>query len=254
MKGEGRTLRAWTWAAGVLVAVALYGALLYAPTEKTMGTIQRIFYFHVTAGMVGLLAFVAVFVGSVAYLATRSLRWDRLAESACEVGLVYMSIVLVTGPIWAKPVWGIWWTWDARLTSTLVLWFISWAYVLLRAYVARPARRATLSAVVGILGALDVPIVYFSIRWWRTQHPAPVIAGGEGSGLAPPMFHAFLAALAAYAVLFGVLVALRSRLGRAEAEVDALARAVRDRAWPGATGERAGSAAPGAAPPERGTS
>jgi heme exporter protein C len=228
---RSRAARPLILATGLAVAVALYGAFLYAPTEKTMGTIQRIFYFHVTAGMMGLVAFLCVLFGSVAYLVTRNLTWDRLAEASTEVGLIFTSIVLVTGPIWAKPVWGIWWTWDARLTSTLVLWFIAWAYVLLRAYVAQPARRAALSAVVGILGALDVPIVYFSIRWWRTQHPAPVIAGGEGSGLAPPMMHAFLAAFVAYALLFAALVALRGRLAAAEVQVDALARSVREGEW-----------------------
>jgi heme exporter protein C len=216
--------------AGAVVAVALYGAFLYAPTERTMGVIQRIFYFHVSAGMVGLAAFLAVFAGCVAYLVTRDARWDRLAEASAEVGLLFTTIVLITGPIWAKPVWGIWWTWDARLTSTLGLWFIYWAYLLIRAYVARPARRAALSSVVGIIGALDVPIVYFSIRWWRTQHPAPVIGGGEGSGLAPPMYHAFLAAIAAFLILFVVLGTLRARLAEAEAEVDALVRAARDAA------------------------
>jgi len=223
-----RSLAPLIWAAGLVVAVALYGAFLYAPTEKTMGTIQRIFYFHATAGMMGLFAFLFVFAGSVAFLATRNLRWDRLAEASAEAGLVFNSIVLVTGPIWAKPVWGIWWTWDARLTSFFVLWFLCWAYLLLRAYVARPARRATLSAVVGILGAIDVPIVYFSIRWWRTQHPAPVIGGGDGSGLAAPMMHAFLAAFVGYALLFAVFVSLRGRLAEAETEVDALAREIRD--------------------------
>lgn len=231
---------------GLVVAAALYGAFLYAPTERTMGDIQRIFYFHVTAGMIGLVAFLVVFVGCIAYLATRDAKWDRVAEASAEIGLLFTTIVLITGPIWAKPVWGIWWTWDARLTSTLVLWFIYWAYLLIRAYVAQPARRAALSSVVGIIGALDVPIVYFSIRWWRTQHPAPVIGGGEGSGLAPPMMHAFLAAFAAYVLLFVVLGVLRARLAKAEDEVDALAREVRDLTELGAsragrTGERSQS-------------
>jgi heme exporter protein C len=219
---------------GVVVAAALYAAFLYAPTERTMGDVQRIFYFHVAAGMLGLITFLAVFAGCILYLATRDARWDRLAEASAEIGLLFTTIVLITGPIWAKPVWGIWWTWDARLTSTLVLWFIYWAYLLIRAYVAHPARRAALSSVVGILGALDVPIVYFSIRWWRTQHPAPVIGGAEGSGLAPPMRHAFLAAIAAYVCLYVVLAVLRTRFAKSEEEVDALAREVRDVADTGA--------------------
>jgi len=232
-------------ATGVVVAVALYAAFLYAPTERTMGTIQRIFYFHVPAGMVGIWAFLLVFVGSIAFLLTRDLRWDRFSEASAEVGLLYTTIVLITGPIWAKPVWGIWWTWDARLTSTLVLWFIYWAYVLIRAYVSRPARRALLSAVVGILGAVDAPIVYFSIRWWRTQHPAPVIGGGSGSGLEPRMMHAFLLAILGYILLFAVFVMLRTRLARIESGIEEASRAFEE----GGGELRPASAAAGAPAP-----
>ncbi len=215
-------------ATGVVIAVALYAAFLYAPTERTMGTIQRIFYFHVPAGMVGIWAFLLVFVGSIAFLLTRDLRWDRFSEACAEVGLLYTTIVLITGPIWAKPGWGFWWTWDARLPSTLVLWFIYWAYLLIRAYVARPARRALLSAVVGILGAVDAPIVYFSIRWWRTQHPSPVIGGGSGSGLEPRMLQAFMIAILGYILLFAVFVTLRMRLARIETAIEEVSRAVDD--------------------------
>jgi len=211
---------------GIVIAVALYAAFLYAPTEHTMGTIQRIFYFHVPAGMVGISAFLLVFVGSLAFLLTRNLKWDRFAEASAEVGLLYTTIVLITGPIWAKPVWGIWWTWDARLTSTLVLWFIYWAYVLIRSYVARPARRALLSAVVGVLGAVDAPIVYFSIRWWRTQHPAPVIGGDSGSGLEPRMRVAWMLALVGYILLFAAFVVIRTRLARVENELEEVARSI----------------------------
>jgi len=236
---------------GIVIAVALYAAFLYAPTERTMGTIQRIFYFHVPAGMVGIWAFLLVFVGSIAFLLTRDLRWDRFSEASAEVGLLYTTIVLITGPIWAKPVWGIWWTWDARLTSTLVLWFIYWAYVLIRAYVARPARRALLSAVVGILGAVDAPIVYFSIRWWRTQHPAPVIGGGSGSGLEPRMMQAFLLAILGYILLFAVFVTLRTRLARIETGIEEVSRAFED----GGGGLRpAAAGAPAPRAPERSSS
>jgi heme exporter protein C len=242
---------------GAVVAAALYAAVLHAPTERTMGTIQRIFYFHVPAGMVGIGAFLLVFIGSLAFLITRNLKWDRFAEASAEIGLLYTTIVLITGPIWAKPVWGIWWTWDARLTSTLVLWFIYWAYVLIRAYVTRPARRALLSAVVGVLGAVDAPIVYFSIRWWRTQHPSPVIGGGSGSGLEPRMREAFLIALVAYVLLFAVFAMIRMRLARVESEVEEVARlasepgpAARGTRAAHATGARSGALS-GAHPRER---
>jgi heme exporter protein C len=213
-------------AAGIAIAAALYGALLWAPTERTMGTIQRIFYFHVPAGMVGIAAFLPILIGSIGFLATRRLAWDRLAEASAEAGLLFTTIVLITGPIWAKPVWGIWWTWDARLTSTLVLWFIYLSYILVRAYVSRPSRRAPLAAVVGILGAVDAPIVYFSIRWWRTQHPSPVIGGGSESGLDPAMRVVLYGALLGYVLLFVALAIVRARLAKGEESLAAIAREI----------------------------
>jgi heme exporter protein C len=132
----------------------------------------------------------------------------------------------VTGPIWAKPVWGIWWTWDARLTLTLVLWLIYVAYIMLRVYVRDESRRARLSAVVGIIGFLDVPLVYMSIRWWRTQHPAPVMAGGESSGLAPEMLTTFIVCLAAFTLLFVYLLIKRYRIERLQDDVNELYRMI----------------------------
>lgn len=171
----------------LLMIAALYLVFIWVPNEKTMGIVQRIFYFHVPAAWVGFLGFGIVFVASIAYLIKRNDNWDMIASISAELGLVFCSIMLITGPIWAKPVWGIWWTWDPRLTLSLVLWLIYVAYVMLRIYVTDEGKRARLSAVVGIIGFLDVPLVYMSIRWWRTQHPAPVMAGGEDSGLAPEM-------------------------------------------------------------------
>jgi heme exporter protein C len=140
------------------------------------------------------------------------------------VGFVFCTCVLVTGPLWAKPVWGIWWTWDARLTSTFVLWLLFIAYLMLRSYVFNPGRAAALGAVVGILGFVDVPIVYMSIRWWRTQHPQPVIAGGEGSGIDPQMKLALLVSWGAYLCLFSYLVRLRLGLANARRELTMLRR------------------------------
>src|SRR5438309_6134408 len=167
-----------TLGVALLLAVAGYCALFVAPTEATMGLIQRIFYFHVPFGWSAFVAFAISFVASIAYLRSRTPKWDWLAVSSAEVGVPFVTVVLVTGPIWAKPVWGIWWTWDARLTSTFVLWVLYLSYLLLRTLVADAERRAVVSAVFGIFAFLDVPLVYMSIRWWRTQHPQPVIAGG----------------------------------------------------------------------------
>jgi len=127
------------------------------------------------------------------------------ALAAAEVGVLFTTLVLITGPIWAKPIWGIWWTWDARLTLTLVLWLIYVGYLMLRHYVENPARRSTLAAVVGIIGFIDVPLVYFAIRWWRTQHPQPVIAGGDDSGLDPRMALTFWVCTATFILLFAWL-------------------------------------------------
>jgi len=201
-----------TMAAAVLMAAAGYAIFFVAPQESTMGEIQRIFYFHVTSAWTGFLAFFVVFIANIAYLAGRKPKWDWLGVSSAEVGLMFTTVVLVTGPIWAKPVWGIWWTWDARLTSTFVLWLMYIAYLVLRNLLVDAERRATISAVFGIFAFLDVPIVYMSIRWWRTQHPQPVIGGGEGSGLDPAMWRVFLMALAAMIGLMTVLVRQRYRL------------------------------------------
>jgi heme exporter protein C len=206
----------------VAMVVSLYMALLYAPREATMGDVQRIFYFHVPSAWLAFFAFFLVFVFSFAYLVRSDRRWDTLAAVSAEIGVLFCTLVLITGPIWAKPVWGVWWTWDARLTLTLVLWLIYVAYLMLRHYMADPERRATFAAVLGVIGFIDVPLVYFSIRWWRTQHPQPVLAGGENSGLEPHMLATLLVCLATFTLLFFTLLRLRLRLQALRDEVDAL--------------------------------
>ena len=212
MKGNTGTHCVVTLAAAALIAVAGYAALFLAPTERTMGLVQRIFYFHVPSAWTAFVAFLVVFVANIAYLLRRKPQWDWLGVSAAEVGLAFCTVVLVTGPIWAKPVWGIWWTWDARLTSTFVLWVLYVSYLLLRTLVGEAERRAVVSAVFGIFAFLDVPLVYMSIRWWRTQHPQPVIAGGGGSGLDPQMWRVFLICWAALLALMVLLLRQRYRL------------------------------------------
>jgi heme exporter protein C len=207
---------------GVVMLVGLYMALLYAPMERTMGPVQRIFYYHVPAAWLAFFAFFLVFLFSFLYLMRGGKKWDSRASAAAEVGLLFCSINLITGPIWAKPVWGVWWTWDARLTLTLVLWLIYVGYLMLRHYMADAERRATFSAVLGIVGFIDVPLVYFSIRWWRTQHPQPVIAGGEDSGLDPVMWYTLLVCLAGFALLFACLFKKRLALQSLRDELDSL--------------------------------
>lgn len=212
--------RGLTWlgaAAWATVVLALTFVFFVArEADVTLGgQLQRIFYFHVPSAWVAYLAFALVFVSSIAYLRTASRRWDLLGHAAAEVGVVFCTLVLVTGPIWARPVWGTWWQWDARLTSTLVLWLTYVGYLFVRA-LGDPARVGRLAAVVGIVGFANVPIVHFSVQWWRTLHPSgPSPAGlGADSGLESPELLAFFTSLVAFTLLFAWLLALRVRLGR----------------------------------------
>jgi heme exporter protein C len=218
-----------TLVVAALVFSAAYAALFIAPDEKTMHLVQRIFYFHLPSWMTSFTAFFIVFISNIAYLLTRRPRWDWLAVAGAEVGVVCCTIGLITGPLWARPVWGIWWTWDARLTTTFILWLLYVAYLLLRGLLEDPGRKATLSAVFGIFAFLDVPLVYMSNRLWRTQHPQPVIAGGQGSGLDPLMGKVLLLCVIA---MFGVMILVlldRYRLERLRYEYDELRHEIESR-------------------------
>ncbi len=174
----------------VLLSFALYEALIGAPTERTMGDVQRIFYYHVPSAWTAFLLFLINFVASIVYLIRRNPKADILALVSAEVGVVFCTVVLVTGPIWARPVWGIWWApGDIRLTTTLVLWLIYVSYLILRRY-STSGQTPVIAAVLAVFGALDVPLVYFSIWFFRTQHPSPVIGGG--GSLDPRMAHVLL--------------------------------------------------------------
>lgn len=188
------------WLTTALMLGSLYAIFLHAPLEKYMREVQKIFYVHVGTAWTAFLAFFVVFVASLLYLRTKDLKWDRLAGASAEVGLLFTTLVLITGPIWSKHSWNTWWNWEPRLTSTLVLWFIYLAYFLVRGGVAGEARRAVISAAFGIIGFLDVPIVYFSVRWWRLSHP--IIFGAPGGGLEVRMLHALLITLAAFTALY----------------------------------------------------
>jgi heme exporter protein C len=203
-----------------LLAWAYYQAIYVAPDEATMHEAQRIFYYHVPHGMLCFLFFAISLAGSIAYLAWRRTNPDRaqagdaLALAGAEVGVVFCTVVLLTGPLWGKRAWGIWWTWDWRLTTTLILWLIYVSYLLLRRFAAGPQMQ-TLAAVLGIFGALDVPIVYMSNRWWRTQHPAPVFGGGPDSGIKDPqMLAAFGWNILAWALWGLMILALRYHVER----------------------------------------
>ncbi len=199
----------------VLLGITSYLALAVAPTEQTMGDVQRIFYYHVPSGWVAFLCFFINFVASAVYLWKRSSSSDAWAAASAEVGVVFCTVLLITGPLWARPVWGIWWTWDARLTTTLVLWLIYVSYLVLRRFSAG-GQTQVLAAAFAIFGFADVPIVYMSIRWFRTQHPSPVMGGGQNSGLDPAMAHVFLTNLAAFTLMGLVFLVLRYKLQMSE--------------------------------------
>ena len=209
-------------AATLLLGYGLRQALFLAPTEETMGNVQRIFYWHVPSAMLGLLFPYVNFAASLAYLYLRrrnpfsALAADAVAVASAEVTLVFTTITLATGMLWGKASWGIWWAWDARLTSLLLLWLLYVAYLLTRKLSA-DGQTSTLGAVLAIFAAIDVPIVYFSIEWWRTQHPQPVLRSGH---LDPAMWVAFGWNAAGWLVWSVWLVALRYRLERRRQAVE----------------------------------
>ena len=207
-----------------LMIASLCLIFLYVPTEETMGMVQRIFYLHVPLAWVAFLSFAIIFIASILYLRKRDERWDRLARSAAEIGLIFTTLVLITGPIWAKAAWGVWWTWDARLTTTLILWLIYLAYLLVRGSAADESRGARFAAVVGIIGFIDVPVAALAIVLWRTQHPSPLIFEG---GLSPAMLLTLMVCLAAFTVIYAQLLITRVRLRQTESEVKRLKAGLR---------------------------
>jgi len=202
-----------------IAALGIWAALVYlAPSDAAQGLIQKIFYVHVPTVAPTYLGFILTAVGGLGFLASRQEQWDRLALSGAEVGVVFCTLILVSGPIWAKPAWGVWWVWDLRLTSTLVLWFIYVAYLFLRAFAAGNDSARTFASIYGIAGTLCIPFVYYAVdlAGGSTLHPS----NPAREGLPPGMARAIIAGLAAFLVVFAWLVA--TRLGNAclEAEIE----------------------------------
>ncbi len=197
--------------------LALYGAFVYAQTERVMGDIQRIFYVHLPLAWVGFVAFGHACWGAVRYLATGRPEWDIVSASAAEIGVLFATLVIITGSLWARPVWGTWWTWDPQLVTYLILWFIYVGYLMLRSAAGDDVRQARFAAVFAIVGFVDVPLVWLSARYLRAL--SPVIVTSRSIGLARSMVWALLAGLAAWTLVYVVLVRARIRLGRLEARV-----------------------------------
>ncbi len=195
----------------VMMLLALYTIFIYAPVEKTMGVIQKIFYIHVPTAFLAYMAFFITFIASILYLYRKDSIWDTVAHCAVETGVIFCTIVLITGSIWAKPIWNVWWTWDPRLTTTLILWFTYVAYLML-GRVVKENQRANLAAVFGIIGFINVPITFFSIRLWRTIHP--VVITGSGFNMSWPMKFSLIITLIAFCFLFFSMLISKIRLER----------------------------------------
>lgn len=197
-----------------LILVLHWMVFFWVPTEATMGVVQRIFYIHVPSAWVAFMAVGIVALTSAVYLWLGDERLDMAAVSAAEGGMLFTTIVLLTGPLWGRIAWGAWWVWEPRLTLTLLLWFIFLGYFLVRGATENPARGKRFAAVVGIVGALDLPLIHLSVVWFRSQHPGPVVMKPEGPTLASPMLVTLFAGLAAFTVLFFGLYFYRYGLAR----------------------------------------
>ncbi len=190
--------------------LSLYAIFIYAPIEKTMGVIQKIFYLHLSLAFLSFFAFFIVFMASILYLYKRDIRWDILAHSSAEVGVIFCSLVLITGPIWARPIWNVWWTWDPRLTTTLILWFMYVSYLMIRKLLSYGSQRSNIASVFGIISFINVPITFLVIRMWRSIHP--VVIGTSGVHISTPMLKTLLISLGAFCLLFFLLLRIRIRL------------------------------------------
>jgi heme exporter protein C len=203
--------------AGVCMAIAVGMVFLYAPLEAVMGPVQRVFYFHVASAWTGMLSFFAAAAAGIGYLRTKYKTWDIISAAAVEIGMVFLLAAIVSGSIWARPIWNTWWTWDPRLTTVTIMELIYVAYLLLRQGIEEAERRARFGAVYAIVGFISVPMTFFSIRFYRTIHPV-LIGSGDPSAvgtfdMSPRMLHTFLFSLAAFSVLFADLLWHRIRLG-----------------------------------------
>ncbi len=208
----------------ILFVASIFMVFVYVPTEKEMGIIQRLFYLMVPVAWLSIFSFLIIFIASILYLSKRNPKWDILANSAGELGFMATTLTLIVGILWLRPTWGAitgtWWTWEPRLTATLILWFIYISYLMVRSFATEESRGARFAAVVGIIGFVDVPIVGMATTLWRRNHP-PLMIFQEGA-LAPEMLYTVLVSVAAYSVLFVFLLNLRISIKKQQAELKRL--------------------------------
>ena len=202
----------------LMMALTLYMVFIWVPTEQNLGVSQRIFYFHVPLGWIGMVSIIVVAVASILHLITGKQKWDDLAYSTAEIGIIFASLILVTGSVWAKPVWGVWWTWDAKLTTTLVLWFIYVGYLMVRAYGPAGTQGRRFASVIALIGAIDAPIIYKATDWWRSAHPENNIP----SDLNEQMLLTLLISVLTFTIMYVYLLMERYSLRRTESDLDEL--------------------------------
>ena len=204
----------------ILMLSTIYLIFMWVPTEQNLGVSQRIFYFHVPLAWIGMVSIILVGVASVVHLISGNDKWDALAYSAAELGVIFATLILVTGAIWAKPVWGVWWSWDPKLTTTLILWFIYVGYLMVRAYSPSGSQGRRYASVVALLGAIDAPLIYLASIWWRTAHPDLNIGPLAESSLDSDMLLTFVVALIAFTLFYVYLLCERVRIRRVEDTLD----------------------------------
>ena len=221
MSGARRGASVMAVLAAASVLTSLWMVFFYVPTEASMGVVQRIFYVHVPSAWVAFMAFGIVALCSLGYLWLRDERLDAISVSAAELGVVFTTIVLITGPLWGKLAWGAWWVWEPRLTLTLLLWFIYVGYFVLRGATESPERGKRFAAVLGVVGAVDIPLIHVSVNWFRSQHPQAVVLRPEGPTAGPEIVITLLVSLLAFTLVFFSLLLYRYGLERMRQDVAA---------------------------------
>jgi heme exporter protein C len=210
----------------LLILIALYGSLVHAPPDALQGNVQRIMYLHIPTILTAYLGFGVVLVASLVFLWKRNLRDDALAHASAEIGVLFTALAIVSGAIWGKPTWGTWWTWDARLTTTAILLFIYVGYLLLRLLVEDRNQGAVYAAVLAIIGCLDIPIIHFSVYWWRTLHQPPSVFRPQAPAIARPMLSVLILSMVAFLALYAYLLSLRFQARKLEDRLFDLRRRV----------------------------
>lgn len=213
----------------VLILIDIYLIFMVAPVDRVQGQVYRVLYFHVPMALATFGAFGLVLLGSLMYLITRRPAWDRFAHGNAELGVLFTTAFIILGSLWAKPIWGVWWQWDPRLTTTLLMWLIYVSYLMVRAFAPTPAQAARYSAVVGIIGFVDVPIVYFATIWWRGVHPGMVVGPAAEKGALDPMIgYVLMFSMVAFAFLYAHILKERLSLARLQNDITGMIHALED--------------------------